>query len=348
VKGGNVDIPQPVAKGLKIRMELPFSEFGEDRRRRFVSDLATITGCPTDQITNIRFSPGCVIFVGDLDAAAVERLLDLYKGRANADDSQELRALNAFLEEYSVSKVTDDFEIRVQIRTSKKSGDAKPVAVLVHGWNGDSATFGAMPEYLRASVDCDVKVYPFSSSWWKHSPSILFVARNLDNWIRNNAAGCELAFVAHSLGGLVVRRLMIMQDEVTAGFERQVRNITFIASPHNGATLASIGRHVPVLKSAQLDELSPGSSVLFDLNAQWDKWLQRNVSGRCTVRNIFGTADKVVSNNEGRGLDPEAVPILGAGHIDIVKPAKEDDEVVLTVARFLREAGFPSAAHVER
>ena len=41
-----------------------------------------------------------------------------------------------------------------------------------------------------------------------------------------------------------------------------------------------------------------------------------------------------------RALDPEAVPILGAGHIDIVKPERDSDEIVLTIEQFMREAGF--------
>lgn len=332
--------PERLLEGIKIRMELPFASFDEHHRREFLGDLATITGCPENEIENVRFRPGCVIFEGDLDAKAIERLITLYKARAQVDDSQELSALLGFLAKYAVSSLTDDLEIRVQIHTTRKSGDAKPVAVLVHGWKGDSTTFGNMPEYLRTLVNCDVEVYPFSTALFAHSPSILFIARNLDNWIRNNAEGKKLALIAHSMGGLVVRRLITMQKEVPTGFDGLVKNVTFIASPQNGAVLASIGQKVPFLRSVQLDELGPSSPVLFELNAQWDRWVRCNVPANCTVRSIFGTADNIVSANDARGLDPEAVPILGAGHIDIVKPAKSDDEVVLTLARFLRESGF--------
>lgn len=325
---------------IRIRMELPFSEFDEVRKKQFLDDFVMLTGCPADQVAGVTFRSGCVIFEGDLDSAAVERLVELYRSREAEEQSPELKELIGFLEKYSVSRLMDDLEIRVHVRTSKKSEPDRAVVVLVHGWSGDATTFGSMPEFIRLAIGCDVGVYPYPTSWWKHSPSILFVARNLDNWIRNNAPGSLLAFVAHSLGGLVVRRLLVMQSDLASSIERQVKSVTFVASPHNGATLASLASHVPALRSAQLDELSPNSAVLFELNAGWDRWIRRNVPAHCHVRSMFGTADAIVSANDARGLDPEAVPILGAGHMDIVKPSKAADEVVQTVNRFLGEAGF--------
>lgn len=340
-----MDLPQAELKRIKIRMETPFADFCERRRNQFLTDLATITGCPENEIVNVTFRAGCVIFEGDLDSNAIDRLLALYKERGSGSESLELHALLSFLEEYAVSKMTDDLEICVQIRKTRKIGNAKPMAILVHGWNGDSGSFGKMPEYLRELTKFDVEVYPLLSSWWKHSPSIYFIARNLDNWIRLKAEGRELSLIAHSMGGMVVRRLMTMQRELPTSFERLVRNLTFIAAPQNGAALASIARHIPLLQSVQLDELAPSSPVLFEVNAQWDKWVRRNVPTLCTMRSIFGTADQVVSVNDARGLDPEAVPILGADHIGIVKPSRVDDEVVQTIAMFLRDSGFSKTPH---
>ena len=53
-----------------------------------------------------------------------------------------------------------------------------------------------------------------------------------------------------------------------------------------------------------------------------------------------GENDKVVPLNSAIGLDPNPVPILGAGHIDIVKPKDANDEIVETAVQFLRHAGF--------
>jgi hypothetical protein len=50
----------------------------------------------------------------------------------------------------------------------------------------------------------------------------------------------------------------------------------------------------------------------------------------------------VVPAADAASDDIEAVPILGAGHSDIVKPSGPEAEIVTTLARFLREAGFRS------
>ncbi|CDG84417.1 esterase/lipase family protein [Janthinobacterium agaricidamnosum] len=332
----------PDTRTITVVMRRMFALFDEEERRSFIDDLSLLTGCLPEDMLNLSFRPGCVIFQGDLDAVAVGRLLALYGAMSDDYHSPEVERLQAFLEKHGVSKIAASLELTVHLPQSSAATEQKPLAVLVHGWNGDGNSFGKLPHYLEQLVDCEVAVFPYASSWWKHSPSIYFVARSLDNWTGRKAeAGRKIAFIAHSMGGIVVRRLMLLQGELPGGgFERQVRGITFIASPHNGAVLASLGRQIPGLKSVQLDELSPNSSVLFELNIQWDQWVRSNVPACCKVRSIFGTADAIVSVNDARGLDPAAVPILGAGHSDIVQCASEEDEVVLTVLQFLRHAGF--------
>jgi hypothetical protein len=55
---------------------------------------------------------------------------------------------------------------------------------------------------------------------------------------------------------------------------------------------------------------------------------------------IFGTDDEVVETTNIAEKDFDPVYILGAKHVDIVKPTSPDSEVVTTVIRFLEEAGF--------
>ena len=51
----------------------------------------------------------------------------------------------------------------------------------------------------------------------------------------------------------------------------------------------------------------------------------------------MGTADKVVSLNSARGTDTDPIPVLGAGHVDIVKPKAADGPVVTTIARLVHD-----------
>jgi hypothetical protein len=54
----------------------------------------------------------------------------------------------------------------------------------------------------------------------------------------------------------------------------------------------------------------------------------------------YGTADNTVPMASAIGNDPQAVPILGAGHSDIIEANNATDEGVLTISRFFKEAGL--------
>ena len=142
------------------------------------------------------------------------------------------------------------------------------------------------------------------------------------------------------MGGIIVRRLITSQAGRTTPLDTRFKQITFVASPRNGAALAGIGKGVPLLAKAQLRDLADDSSFIYSLNEDWPRWMEKYVPTSCRVRCVIGMKDSVVSPNNARGDDPEAVPILDAGHMDIVTPTSAKDEVVLTITRLLSESGF--------
>jgi hypothetical protein len=322
---------------VKIMMNRSFSQFDLREQEKFLNDLSIITGSLQSDFKGVSFRRGCVIFEGMLPKEAWERLFELYQNRSSRDNQQDLADLRKFLSEHSVSRITNDFEIRFQILP--KQPRHQRAIIFIHGWQGNSDSFGLMPKLLSEKFDCASEIYPYPTGILSESPSLTFVARNLDNWFRNKVDYNKVAIVAHSMGGLLTRKFLVSQSLRKHRLDEFVKQITFIASPHNGAVLASIAKYVSLHKE-QLNELSPNSSFLFELTEQWMHWASQFVPAKCQVRSIFGTKDTVVSANNARGLDVEAVPLLGAGHIDIVKPINADSEVVLTVARFLREASF--------
>lgn len=76
---------------------------------------------------------------------------------------------------------------------------------------------------------------------------------------------------------------------------------------------------------------------MVELNARWQVWRRENPDLQHNIRSIYGLDDKVVAPTIASVDDPEAIPIFGAGHINIVKPKSIDDEIVVTVSRLLRE-----------
>lgn len=322
---------------LRIVMERALDDFMAQAQAAFVHDLAIIAGCPDDEIEDIAIHAGCVRFEARLDQAAVERLVEMFQGRNRDTDSSEYRAFLEFLAEHQVTNITAEYEIKLQI--VEKVPDDRHI-VLVHGWRGDGDSFGNLPDYLEDILECPASVYTYPTGWLAHSPSLIFISRNLDNWIRNNIDARRIAFVAHSFGGLVVRKFVVTQAHRKAPLDSRVRQITLVASPHDGAVLAGLGKHVNGLGSAQVTELAPNSPVLFELNSLWQQWVTNTVPQNCQVRCIVGTADAMVSANGAQGLDPDAVPILGATHTNIVDISNPESEVVQTIVRFLEEAHF--------
>lgn len=333
-------LPATQQMRVKITMERSFEAFNRARRDQFLKDLERVSGCPRDQFEKVGFRKGCVIFEGDLESEAVLKLLELFEKR----DSTSLPAsAREFLEEYGIKKVEGGVTLRFQIL--KRKSESKAQLLFVHGWRGEADSFGQLPDFLSSLLGVQFKVYSYPTSLWKPnaSPSVEFISENLDNWMRNHILSERIGIVAHSMGGIVVRKLLVSQYWRSHPLDTLVKQITFIASPHNGAVLSSLINSVPIFKGVQLTDLAPNSPFLFGLNRDWAGWTNKNVPRNCLIRCIVGTSDDVVSVNNARGLDPEAVPILNAGHSDIIRPKSLDDEVVVTISRFMADAGFGNA-----
>ena len=330
-------VPRPV----RIQMDLKFSSFGAAKRKHFLSELSLISGVSLDEMKIVGFTSGCVIFSGEMDREAVARLVEYFEKGDFEQRSSELRAFTQFCKQWSIQSVSQNIDLIAEEESEKNLRlKQKDVVLFVHGWSGAKNSFGNFPDYVEAYIDCETAIYEYPTGLWENSPSLEFISRNLDNWVRarfRNAG--NISIISHSMGGILVRRLVALQRD-RKGKLKNIKQLTFIASPHNGAALADIGKHVPILEKVQLQELSPNSPFLFSLNSDWLVWMESDNIDKSNIRCIVGTNDSVVSVNNAMGLDPNAVPMLGAGHIDIVKPENSGSDIVLTSIMFLEEASF--------
>ncbi len=332
---------KPKYRRLRIRMQQKFEDFDVASQESFIKDLCLLTGVVNEEIKNIVFRPGCVIFEGDLNESAVEKLLEMYEVFNKIKKNEDVIGLREFLEKHSIVSVTDElvktFAIIKNIRSKKEANNQ---VVFIHGWNGDRDSFGAFPEYIESTIDCRCLIYDYPTGILEKSPSIMYLSSNLENWLNNYVKASNVAIIAHSMGGIVTRKFIVREHWRKQPFNRRIKHISFIASPHNGATFASLGKKIPFISKKQLEEISPNSPFIFELNDQWTSWCNDNVPNGCSVRSLFGTNDNIVSTNNAKGLDINAIPILNADHTGIVKPISANDEVVVTISRLLKEAGF--------
>jgi pimeloyl-ACP methyl ester carboxylesterase len=330
---------------IRIVMDRRFEEFGPAEKARFLKELADISGCPVSDFTAVRFLKGCVIFEGEFDREAIARLIEYFRNVKLGKHTPELELFAQFVANNNITVVDSEFTVQVHvIKRERQQPSRDREIIFVHGWSGDKDSFGKLPSYISAKYGCNCPIYRYPTDWFTHSPSVLLIARNLDNWIRNNANAKELAIIAHSFGGLIARQFLVTQKSRDIPLDRKVKLVTFIASPHDGTQFANLAKEIPFLRSDQLRELSPNSPVLLALNEEWSRWVRSHVPHRCLQRTILGTADSVVSLASAQGSDPETTVLLGFGHKDIVRPEAEDAEIVQTIDRFLREAGFPYLA----
>ncbi|KAK3346683.1 hypothetical protein B0T25DRAFT_283996 [Lasiosphaeria hispida] len=160
---------------------------------------------------------------------------------------------------------------RFELTPVYRHPEAKADIVLVHGLNGNpqktwTAKNGVYwpADLLPASLKnehANVLVYGYNadvySSKKDQSPSSNFVhhhAQNLVNSLtqyRKNE-GTErhpIIWVAHSLGGIVLKRALLYSNDVRAHHQEDLRSvfvstfgIVFLGTPHNGSNLAAWGR----------------------------------------------------------------------------------------------------------
>lgn len=329
------DAREPGLVRFKIKMQRSFAEFDDAQKDRYLDGLARIAGCTRAQIEAHQvFIRGCVIHEFEIPAVMAERLMELFgKAQRGELDDSALDDIRAFLAQEKVVEYKDYKVVTIQVHDERP----KQAAIFVHGWRGDEVSFGRLPEWVEAQTGWKSAVYAYPTGIWSHSPSIALVSAAFDNWVRDHFPEAALAIIAHSMGGVVVRHALIEQPLRDTPLD--TRLLVLCASPETGAAIASLAAKVPTIRNQQLRELEPDSPFLFSLNKWWDKWVKTNVPDVCRVRSLVGTSDDVVSLNSARGTDTDPIPVLGAGHSDIVKPKSETGEVVTTIARLIREVG---------
>lgn len=165
----------------------------------------------------------------------------------------------------------------------------------------------------------------------------------------------EIIFVCHSLGGLITKQILrIANDQATRAatqeFLGRVSGVAFLATPHLGSDISSLGKRIiprimmrglallkPSIAAASLSRNDPN---LRELNNWYREW----VSGRnirhlvlAETESMYGVIDVVKQDSADPGLDGvRAIPIA-ANHEDICKPVNKEDNIYIQVKGFLTQ-----------
>jgi pimeloyl-ACP methyl ester carboxylesterase len=228
------------------------------------------------------------------------------------------------------------------------------VIVFVHGVLGDArstwtstrtgAYFPALVSEVTTFDGCDVFVYEYPSPALEGSLSIDELSESvrlvLDSY--GVTRYDEMVFVAHSMGGLVVRSYLNKYAEVA----KRVKFICYYSTPSAGADVATVARLAS--SNPQFAQMKPMRSedYLADLQRAWLASPNKQIPAYCAYErrptygvNIVTQASATLLAN--RRLDP-----LDEDHITIVKPAGATSPSFLVLRSAYLEV-FPSVTPID-
>ena len=273
---------------VSIVMELDFDHVVDDERQLIKAEVAELIGCQVAELSGARFSRGCLKLEFEVDEELGEVFADLVKkAGAGEDVGEELAAIRRFMESRKVASVNLVRKSHLLLPREKQTAETdtensrgdepRQEIVLVHGWSGKPESFGLLPEALKKRFHSNPYLYPYPTSPFGASPALSFIARNLRNSILTHTSSNRVALIAHSMGGVIVRRMLANELIGRDTLLDRIKLVVFAASPKNGAGLAGLGKFVDSLSQDQLRDLSPNSGFMVDLNDHWREWVSRKV-----------------------------------------------------------------------
>lgn len=230
-------------------------------------------------------------------------------------------------------------------------------AVFVHGWNGDwlttwcdKARFGerkaGLIDFLVDDPDTAWRFYAVRHTAGAFEPAkIADVANTIQTFLRTYVYKevDAVALIAHSLGGLACRQLVLDEIEREPRSALKIFGLLMYGTPNDGTSMArAAGR----LWSKAGEEMRTYSGPLEQLNRGW---LERVVNGgdpsidmdnRAPIEcwNVVGASDKVVTTASAAHMallgDIHTIP---KNHRSLTKPVAADDEAVVIARDFLRK-----------
>lgn len=234
----------------------------------------------------------------------------------------------------------------------KREGITKRVLILVHGLTGNgksswtSANGTYWPDLMRDDPvfqDFDIYVYQYETRLFGNCLPITDIANNMRVHLKNDdvLAGHEqVVFMAHSMGGLVVRQFLLRNREDA----NKIPLAMFFATPTAGSNMADIAGLVSAC--AQVDDLRT-IDVNSYLKSQQSDWLSSGLPEKIVSRCAFETKPSggflTVDRSSATLLcskDPEALP---TDHSAAVKPNRTTDLSHIVVRNALKDLPFPNS-----
>ncbi|EEQ31296.1 conserved hypothetical protein [Microsporum canis CBS 113480] len=196
--------------------------------------------------------------------------------------------------------------------------------IFVHGLGGGSRK--------TWSLSPDPKHY-WPREWLKQEPEFRHVRIHSFGY-KADWAETKIVFIAHSMGGIVVKKAYILARETLRleGLADRIHSIYFLATPHQGSSMAEVLERILRLSfstKAFVSELSPTSKSTMDINHSFKPLTTQIelVSFYETLETKFGPASAMVipRGSSYLALPNERAIALHADHRGVCKFDKRAD-----------------------
>lgn len=235
--------------------------------------------------------------------------------------------------------------------------------VFVHGYTGDpDATWVKFPHLLRQigqgfETGFEVASFGYDTHLLTNRQSIEAIAQVLLSFLDAQADAARSVFIiAHSLGGIVTRRMLIasFSEAPDAGLFAKVRQVHFIGVPHEGAARAPKALGWVRRINPQAADLRRDSPPLKALLGEWNDLVRRCEEDGLALPRLFnyvGNRDSLAPLEQAleRFAERELVRVVEGDHVAIAKPHSTENAVYRLVRRhILTGAEAPDAPTLDR
>lgn len=235
-----------------------------------------------------------------------------------------------------------------------REGGKGTVVVFIHGLRGDpietwrkSETDRTMPELLGQTDELgelEFYSYGYPTGITPGKYDITDISELLYSSIMADLSNRDIVFVAHSMGGLIVRQYIVdrIKNEQYNDHNR-IKGVIFLSVPFEGSRWAN--RFPKLLANRQLRTLRKASPQLVNLEASWGQYVHRienmHWHNEKTIHKIqliamYGKRDHVVAETSASPLNLGAELIaVDENHTSICK-VKPNDTVLKLIAQRLQ------------
>lgn len=212
----------------------------------------------------------------------------------------------------------------------------------VHGYSSSSEkAWGNFPTYIKSAfgeeynVDFLDYVSPNKLKVWKRAPNHLNIAEGFITDLKNrckNLSSDEVILVAHSNGGIVVKKLL--QQLALHNIKHNITKICFLDVPHTGTGWANFGKIINPFNK-HVGALQSNSDSLCEINL---RWVKEDHESRIRILNLVAAIDNVVSRSSSSFHYQDTITISNVDHAGIAKPSTQDDNVVTVLSGFIQSS----------